>query len=373
MTELKTVSPFFVSYGTQTSLYERPLSYRGPLAETIKQLTLSKNVGPYFAEHGDELAHLLSLVEAAGRRAYHELDEESMGQIQRSLFNIYEQFIGQPVPDCEMNGLNWVVSRIKTTMEDAWIGYELRRSRDVAGTGGAMDNDIGDRIRTSIRSHPSHDHRLFAFLQHEATREEIYHYFVSDYPLNVKFYDLVALSLVGGDPVTRIETASNLWDEVGRGDAARTHLQLYSNVLLELGLEARAERIASQMSRAALAGYNLLLCLALNRDQYFRLIGALGVTELADPDQYKKLLAGCARVGLKQTRDNLLAFYDEHIEIDSTHGDGWVRNVIRPIVTKYPAAAPAVLEGCGLRLNTAQDYWDSLMGEMRRRRDVGLG
>ena len=52
------------------------------------------------------------------------------------------------------------------------------------------------------------------------------------------------------------------------------------------------------------------------------------MTELLDPPQYEKLVAGCRRIGLS---DRDVHYYAEHITVDIGHADGWLNNVIVPI------------------------------------------
>ncbi len=59
------------------------------------------------------------------------------------------------------------------------------------------------------------------------------------------------------------------------------------------------------------------------------------MTELLDPPQYEKLVAGCRRIGLS---DRDVHYYAEHITVDIGHADGWLNNVIVPIGKKHPAA-----------------------------------
>ncbi|ALU45857.1 hypothetical protein AT705_23310 [Pseudoalteromonas rubra] len=56
----------------------------------------------------------------------------------------------------------------------------------------------------------------------------------------------------------------------------------------------------------------------------------------------------------------MLQYYEEHISVDTIHGDGWLNNVILPLITKYPEAKQDIIFGCYVRLNTSKAYWDSL-------------
>lgn len=76
---------------------------------------------------------------------------------------------------------------------------------------------------------------------------------------------------------------------------------------------------------AGLAGYNAFMLGGVNRQHYYKSLGVMAMTELLDPPQYEKLVAGCRRIGLSE-RD--VHYYAEHITVDIGHADGWLNNVI---------------------------------------------
>ncbi|EOJ3095741.1 iron-containing redox enzyme family protein [Klebsiella pneumoniae] len=91
-------------------------------------------------------------------------------------------------------------------------------------------------------------------------------------------------------------------------------------------------------------------------------LGVMAMTELLDPPQYEKLVAGCRRIGLSE-RD--VHYYAEHITVDIGHADGWLNNVIVPIGKKHPAAMEEVFFGAALRLQTCNDYYDGLLAALQ--------
>jgi len=97
---------------------------------------------------------------------------------------------------------------------------------------------------------------------------------------------------------------------------------------------------------------------SVNRKHYFKLLGIMSMTELLDPSQYEKLARGCRRVGLGGA--NELDYYDEHVTIDVVHAEGWLSNVIVPIVDETPSASEQILLGAALRLATCNDYYNAL-------------
>ncbi len=92
--------------------------------------------------------------------------------------------------------------------------------------------NIVDELRALCQQHPASHHPLFDFLASEASAAQIDYFFKSDSALNLLFFDLVAMGLVGSLlPETRAEIAQNLWDEIGQGSTEITHVNLYKDLL----------------------------------------------------------------------------------------------------------------------------------------------
>ena len=70
---------------------------------------------------------------------------------------------------------------------------------------------------TSVRNTRPRTILCLIFLASSASVTQIDYFFKSDSALNLLFFDLVAMGLVGSLPETRAEIAQNLWDEIGQG------------------------------------------------------------------------------------------------------------------------------------------------------------
>lgn len=282
--------------------------------------------------------------------------------VHRALHDLYGLHVSRPRPGLGHNQYSLELLRARRTIETAWMDWELRQT-------GVLRDDvapetIGAAIKALWKGHAGHNHPVFDFMKNEASRSQIIKYFTTDYALNMRFYDLIVLSLVGIDEDVRMEVAHNFWDEMGQGNPARTHVRLYRDLLDYLKIEDTPGRFVDALGWEGLSGYNMLLYFAFNRREYFRSIGALAITELSDPDQYAKLLTGCRRVGIGTDQPSVLDYYGEHVEVDALHGDGWIDNVIVPVLRRYPGEARAVLEGAMMRLNSSKAYWDWQLAEM---------
>ena len=167
---------------------------------------------------------------------------------------------------------------------------------------------------------------------------------------------------MGSLPETRAEIAQNLWDEIGQGSIEITHVNLYKDLLKRRNIALPDNHFAHLYEWQGLAGYNAFMLGGVNRQHYYKSLGVMAMTELLDPPQYEKLVAGCRRIGLSE-RD--VHYYAEHITVDIGHADGWLNNVIVPIGKKHPAAMEEVFFGAALRLQTCNDYYDGLLAALQ--------
>ncbi|AHI24877.1 hypothetical protein H845_932 [Komagataeibacter xylinus E25] len=333
------------------------------LLRLVNDALASDSADAFVASRGAE-DDLRALVERSCELAFTENDLNARKTVHRVLHDLYGLHLSKPLPGLADNQYSVQLLRIRRMMETSWMKWELAHTGPVPS--GIEPEAIGAAIKSLWKSHSGHNHAVFDFMKTDASRTQIIKYFTTDYALNMRFYDLIVLSLVGIDEDVRMEVANNFWDEMGQGNPARTHVQLYRDLLEYLQIEDAPERFVDALGWEGLSGYNLLLYFAFNRREYFRSIGALAITELSDPDQYAKLLAGCRRVGIGTDRPSVLDYYSEHVEVDALHGDGWIDNVIVPVLRRYPGEAQAVLEGAAMRLNSSKAYWDWQLAEMAK-------
>lgn len=333
--------------------------------QTLRRLVndaLAHNSADTFLASPGAENDLQALVKRSCDLAFREHDHDARKAVHRVLHDLYGLHLSKPHPGLSDNQYSVQLLRIRRMIETSWMEWEVAHAGPVPS--GIEPESIGAAIKSLWKSHSGHNHAVFDFMKTNASRSQIIKYFTTDYALNMCFYDLIVLSLVGIDEDVRMEVANNFWDEMGQGNPARTHVQLYRDLLEYLQIEDSPERFVDALGWEGLSGYNLLLYFAFNRREYFRSIGALAITELSDPDQYAKLLAGCRRIGTDQP--SVLDYYSEHVEVDALHGDGWIDNVIVPVLRRYPGEAQAVLEGAAMRLNSSKAYWDWQLAEMAK-------
>ena len=330
-----------------------------PVGEAIVALTRWPRFDRDMQGDGRFAARLRARLAALLRRAFGEQDEAALAEVHRTLFALYDLHVADPATPAVVNQFDPLLTGLRVTIERHWLAAEGQR------IGAAPVFESPDALITALRrtvqAHPTAHHPLFDRLALHATRAQLEGFFRSDTALNVRFFDLIVMAMIGSPPETRPELASNFWDEAGRGDPRHSHVQLFRHLLAEVGITPSGDDFASQLTWQGLRGYNLFMLCALNRQHYFKLLGVMAATELLDPALYRKLIAWCRRLGLGPSSTR---YYDEHITVDDVHGEGWLENVIRPLTQREPRAMSAVWAGCMLRLASCGDYYDALSDQL---------
>ena len=289
-------------------------------------------------------------------------------RIQKALFLLYEDSVGTPRPGLGQNQNHPFIALVRYTLERAWERSLLSRLQNPGGNGIPDDADFSDAFQERCREHRVTLHPLFDFLAYEAPRQALLDYFLLESLLVGRFCDLVVLSMLGIDDQVKQEVAENLWDEVGNGNYRERHCALFQRLLDYAGLSSdahpsNADGRADRLGEPGLAGYNLYLFLLLNRRHYFKSVGCMAVGEFIVPPQYEKVAIGCRRVGLSD--ESALAYYTGHVEADAEHAEGWINNVMLPLIRQYPETKRDMVIGADLCLDATARYFDFVLDHLR--------
>lgn len=329
----------------------RPLIYQRGLESSLRTI-------PSWA------VNMLDQTEKTAGLAFENHDEKELLAVHRSLKMLYELHL-VPHPIASGNQYNPYLTHARQILEYAWMESEDRRSTTDTTVIPTDQREFAIYFQDAVSSHPAANHRLYHFLAEKASLPQFVDFFRSEYPLDVRFFDVVVLSALGTKGLVRREVAGNLWDESGRGLEDKAHTTMYENLMDSLSIDILND--GAQPSWQALAGYNLFLKFGLNRQDYYRYVGCLAATEVIDPANYDRFMNGARRLGLDQFAD--LGYYEEHIEVDVKHGSGWIDNVMLPILEATEDVPQQFLKGAEMRLNTAGDYYDSLYEKLMLQED----
>jgi Iron-containing redox enzyme len=320
----------------------------------IRRMTNSKELDAKVSSNPALITELSTFAAPVLELAFEHGDQAALREIHMALFILYEQAICPPGSIAAQNQFNPALLGLRNDIEQAWLRAELRRiplgpndiPRDTQG--------FISFLKYRTQTHPVMSLPLFEYLRTEADRDQLVRFFQSDYLLNTRFFDLIAIGLAGSRGEAKMEFMRNLWDEVGRGDANWVHTDLFQRVMTHAEAPLAEREAVDDMDWQGLAGFNLYNLMGISRRHHYRYVGNMAATEMLDPPLYSKLLEGCRRVGLYD--ETMLAFYVDHLTTDVAHGQGWLDNVITPYVTDDPAARYEIYSGLEMRLNTCRDY-----------------
>lgn len=292
---------------------------------------------------------------------------EALHACHTALKRIYDMHLLYDNP-AAINQHNAHLAKVRALIEKRWMDAELRRSAVVHVAVPDEERAFAAHFREWVVAQRAANHPLYHYLERHASRERIIDFFLSDYLLNVRFFDIIVMSALGTSGGIRQEVSQNLWDESGGGVARNAHTTLFRRLIERLGIGASKEDFLDRLQWQGLAGYNLFMLLGIHRKNYYLSVGSLAATEVLDPPQYTRLMTGCRRVGLD--RETELDYYTEHITVDILHGDAWIDKVMLPLLRHKSTAAREFMLGAEMRLNTCCDYLDALLADLVRREDV---
>jgi hypothetical protein len=242
------------------------------------------------------------------------------------------------------------------SVETRWYESEMRRCLNQYSCNVIINSE--NVVKAAMRRHKVFDHPLFDYMMTDASLDELKGFVKFESIMNIEFFDYLALAIIGTNNQAKSEIAANMWDEAGRGVIDKFHTVLFKKFIDDLGIHYNRNEILATMPWEGVAGINLFNYFAIypfNKMKYF---GMLAATEMLDPGHYNKLIKGIARIckGKNINHD----YYIEHETLDVEHANGWLRNVIMPILAANPKKTQDFWIGFYLRLDSVKQYYDSI-------------
>ena len=130
-------------------------------------------------------------------------DFSAQREIQQALLIFIRLILAEPLSSASVNQHDPVLILIRNKLEAGWLVYERERYGTINDS--LKEDNIVQQLRELWSSHIASHHPLFDFLATEASEQQIYYFFKSDSALNLLFFDLVSMTLVGSLPETRGE------------------------------------------------------------------------------------------------------------------------------------------------------------------------
>ncbi|MCB9759985.1 MAG: iron-containing redox enzyme family protein [Alphaproteobacteria bacterium] len=219
-------------------------------------------------------------------------------------------------------------------------------------------------IRARVQQHRSNvTHPLFRFLRDDASLDQVREFIFQETPLEMLFGDIVAMMLPGLYGPAKAELAENFWDEVGRGVDAEVHRNLRQDMARSLGIPDEAERrFFEGLTVEELVLVNTYLSMAADRGQLTQLIGMLLATENMIPGRFEFLIEGMRRLGVS---DEAMTYLILHTTVDVGHAEGWMEQLVIPLLQARPELLPQLTLGVLRRLDAAGAVCDRLFARLQ--------
>ncbi|MBI3451728.1 MAG: iron-containing redox enzyme family protein [Rhodospirillales bacterium] len=340
-----------------------------PLHRIVGNLLACSDLSSFLTQDQAFFGTFMERLRATIRQAFQDGDPDALFQSHKTLYLLYEQNLARPGDHGGDNQFHPFLIRVRNEIEAAWEACELSRYRLRSAEVPADDGDFLAFFENRRRSHRMNDHPLFEFLENRATASQFAAFLSHDAALIVRFADFIALTLIGVDDEIIREVAGNFWDEMGGGNINNRHTRQFRRLLEYVGIalpagELRPSHFIDNLDGRGLVGYNLYFHLSLHRRNYFKSVGSMTVAESMDPVHYVRIVRGLKRLGF--TDEKAIAYYVQHAEVDVDHGEGWAKNVMLPLLGRYPAARHDMVLGGDMRLDATADYYDFLLAKLTR-------
>jgi len=193
---------------------------------------------------------------------------------------------------------------------------------------------------------------LFAWLETEASLEDMRWFLTQEAAGEAGFDDLVAMTQVKLPARAKMELARNYWDEMGRGHPAGMHGPMLDATVKGLGLKPTIDSTLWQ----SLALANTMTAFAATRRYAYHSVGALGVVELTAPTRVGAVAAGLKRLGVSP---EMRKYFVLHAQLDIEHSKAWNAEALVPLVTESPACARHIAEGALMRLICGEQCFEA--------------
>jgi hypothetical protein len=193
---------------------------------------------------------------------------------------------------------------------------------------------------------------LFAWLESEASLEQMRWFLTQEAAGEAGFDDLVALTQVKLPARPKLELARNYWDEMGRGHEGGMHGPMLDRTVAGLQLDPSIEGTLWQ----SLCLANTMTALATTRRYVYQSIGALGVVELTAPTRVCAVAEGLKRLGRPPEQRK---YFVLHAHLDVEHSKAWNAEALTPLVEADPACAKFIAEGAIMRLICGEQCFEA--------------
>src|SRR5829696_4573249 len=257
----------------------------------------------------------------------------------------------------------WVTSPRLAEIEAAWNRWEEARVR----TGPPLPTTPAEFRDWYFTFAAVHEYpELCDYLRHQASILDVGLFMLAEEKVDGRFDDIIALSQIGTTGVTKMTIAENFWDEMGNGDPATVHTDMFDHSADWFRTEVVAPRGVDLAILEQPETYNNavdLLMYGLRRRYSLRSLASIGLLEQTAPARFSATVGACRRRGVPE---HVLRYQKVHMHVDEDHGREWFEHVFVPILERRPETVHEIAMGVAIRGNVAGEFY-------RRVSDVAFG
>jgi pyrroloquinoline quinone (PQQ) biosynthesis protein C len=288
-----------------------------------------------------------------------ELREHAELQVHQTLYRIYAGRVAVPWSEGWTDLDHFRFDQLRHVLESAWTRAESGRFADAFGPLPVIEQFPAWAQEKCQQDRSNVSHPLFAFLRDQASFEQLREFIVQETPFDIHFGDILAMMMPGVYGQAKMEFSKNFWDEMGRGELPSMHRQLRQQMTQQMDVAddmyfTSVERFRVEELRLA----NMYFHAVFNRALLPQAIGMMLATELMVPGRLDQQIEGWRRVGVK---DDAMRYLLEHTVVDVEHANGWMHEVVLPMLRRQPGLIGEVVTGMARRLAYAAEVCDAMM------------
>ena len=214
------------------------------------------------------------------------------------------------------------------------------RQRYSGAAAARHDGELAEALFAYVAAHDGPS--LSAFVQRRATRDQMLELLRARSVYALRESDPTAWLVPRLGSRTQAALMALQYDEYGGGDAARVHARLFARGMETSGLSPDFGTYVDQAATEVLEQNNAMSLFGLHRRLRAAGLGHLAAFETTSSLPSRRMAQGLRRLGFS---DEMVAYYDEHVEADAVHEQIAVREICVPLVTDEPELRDEVFFG----------------------------
>jgi hypothetical protein len=270
----------------------------------------------------------------------------------RELHQHYMGFFVPPEDSAELG--EWTTPARIAQIEAAWNSHEEARARASTALPGAA-SEFRDWYFDFARRHEYPE--FCEYLRHRGTLLDVGMLMLAEEKVDGRFDDMIALSQVGTTGVTKMTIAENFWDEMGNGEAAGVHTDMFDHstswfrreVVEPAGIDPQLLEQPEVYNNAV----NLLMY-GLRRRYALRSLAGIGLLEQTAPARFQATVDASRRLGVPA---DVVRYQEVHVHVDEDHGREWFDHVFVPILERKPETVHELALGVAIRGVIAGEFY----------------